>query len=1240
MSSQEKETLEQKYLPILKDLVVPEATTVAAIAGKWKLSQDLILRANPQIQSATVVIQPSLLSAPCQISVGDPKKPVLLHDSLRHARLRIRPLIWEIMKTLIEFDANTRDFCEKAPSKDILTHTQIWDLNFELDKIVPPGSQKPIDIYQRGILSCYQTALTNMGFVFRDLSYLFHFCHHPEMFTVGKPDKVSDALVFSAGLCEILLGRLDDWLSAIRHNYQQLSGRIQDFTFYQAITDLIEGSFGKILPWFSTHGQVNHFTQYPENFLAVLRKDFDEGIPFGNPQDDEPASDLFIFNYERDFAGNKTTDALKKLAGDLDASGDESTKKIWDTFESRQQEATNYYLGEVFTELRATIKETSDAITSFKASHPKCHKLNMDADLQRLYGAAVESLDTVARLVAPNGVYGENEQERLARAALKTSCYWSGAGLYTLAGFVDKEVDLFDSLFMDEETFFASTRMLFGILIKAGQARDAETGFGILEDFNAAATAHREWAEALAGVTEATGLIRELLVLLALTVVTAGVGTVTKAALGGFVTGIRAASIATRAGRFAVGVGSFATEVVVFTVAMEGIDSAIEERSLFDKSISNFGSSLVSSALMFGAFRFVGRTVGILIAKGNISNALARMALQYTGNYLGLVLVGGVPLIGRLVSEGKDPFSRDEWGKFLLSQALFAGVFAVAGAMQFRLNATQKKITVNAFRVGSQLRQKWTQLDLQQRAAQIQQARQDIESVWIRLRTKYCVRYELDKKAFDSFLLEYQTAIRKGRVLYKALAELRRDLIGFEASLSKEAPIDIAPEGELRYIDHSLRMIENMIADVKYIPDFRHALAVTVHKALPNSETRGLARIGQSNRLYRADLRNILENANTLKKLQLNGEPIRLLFNLPKVPSDADERLDEGSLMVQSSTTLPDGTKVPFDITLIDSKGRNLLPLILSSPALPSPAAKHEMFDKLADAVKPQSLQELQEEFHSLSLAEVQEAIRKADPHFVLSEAQRVEAKSQQKKLPRFVARLQKTGYDPVQRPMVFVADALDLVGTKDWEQAKTIVGFPTKYIKSESDDGLWIIELKDPLELREATWENLERCFFEYLKWGRELEKWDAAGNRTPFLDCTYSDTQLRLFYSAFMEAGLERKVADSNEWKKLWSLARDRTPDENAIDVRATELRKQGLLVEQDPLWGLLFCIDKVTSTTLFSGDGYTRTFSGRNGLREYLLTIPGRKDPISVHIMNKLGVNNSKEPLSKAIGGGGGK
>ncbi|MCP4135083.1 MAG: hypothetical protein GY754_29175 [bacterium] len=811
------------------------------------------------------------------------KNTILKSNVYRRLIMMIQPKIREINEQIVIFNRSTF-YIERKMKKEkqlIVTHRHLWfgtGKNIENRLFRKKESDAYIE-YQKEIFKNYKKSMEQMGMFFRGMTYFYHLVFHTEFFEIKQQKKFGDALSFMNAFLNVILGRINKYLFYILHEYQMLNGSFQDWVIYQNIIKLVDLSFGELSKFFSTKGKMNHYTRFPLTFFVYKNMLYSRLASITKGVDGVIINDEFIFNYSVDYS-NKSQ--VNKTRDKLDDKLNKAAGKMFDDFDTKLAEAQTLYTGHYLKNIRKEISTKKTELNKFLANHPDAKKLKMQGEIDTLIANARRGVVEAQDKFNSAKKFNSNVEKSVAGASIKFISLEVALGLYALAGIVKKEVGPFDSLFVNEESFYNDIRQKIKQLVRISEKSDPASAQIQLAELSSQLDQYRLTAQKLIEDGNFWGdLVAEILILIAVCILTWGIG----AAVGGM---LKALSITGTALR----VSTFAVDVLSFCVFHEAISKKVHNRKFFNGSIKQFGISLASTAIMFGVFKGMGRIVQRLVKAHAITSKVAVFFISFSANFLTSTIVSAPFFAAQLLANGQNLFSRREWGKFLITHGITAAMFGLFHVANGRIESIQKRISNSSFHMTSRIKGKIQKIKANIQKARIEQKINEIKNIWEKLDKKYKGMVTIDRKLFDEFRQQYQSAANKGKTLLKQLKQIQKDLLTVEYYLKRGSQsLDIAPEGELVAIEHSISQIETWMTQMGktgYIPDMRYQLACTVHDALPKGA--GIKPINAGKDYYAGLISKLTENASALQDIKIKDfgkYPIRMIEYKPTADMDA-----------------------------------------------------------------------------------------------------------------------------------------------------------------------------------------------------------------------------------------------------------------------------------------------------------------------------------------------------------------
>ncbi|MBN2735642.1 MAG: DUF456 domain-containing protein [Spirochaetales bacterium] len=1227
--------------------VMVNGESLSGLASRFSTTTAIIKEANPNLgdTSDDTILHYTYVYVPRPIQTqgnsAESSEVVLTTNVLKPIIDQIKPKLCEILYKINEFDKNTasltiktNDQQKKDQAELIYTHYNvIWGINVYTFKEAPNDAYVG---YKKKIFDDYEPVMNQLGMFFRHMTYVYHLFNITHYFEIKQPDKLRDALNFLNSLLNVVIARIDRLLFYLGHEYQMLNGSAQDWVIYQVLTDIVNASFKPLNEYFSKKGEVSFYTFYGINFFSYDLFKKQKWATFESGVDGEKISDECIFDYSNNYASLNTASKLNDIASKID----NDLKKVLDNasskFTERFNEAQILFTASLLPNLLKQLDEADKGIEEFLKHNSRAKYLYNDRKAMNwgsvliyssmsspytpgytmYYSDMYKDIGPMSTTIPGLGVkintlrdkakssltraYNTFKQKNkldteinrtIAQATNHFYCYNLALVLFYIAGQTRQNIGNLDSLFVNEEALFDDVRARIDDLITISNLSDIQKAqtelIRIQQLIKPYTTKAEEYIEK--GRTAGFWIDIAFIVVLAIAISIAA-----PYALG---------ALTPLIGATAAGVATFAMEVVAFTVAPELFENANRGTRFFDGSVSKFGLSLASTALMFGAFKAVGRMIQGLIGVGRVSNSVALFFINAGANFLTGVLVTAPIFAFELLRAGKNPLQAgNEWGKFLITHAVLASVFALSNTLTENI---QKKIYESAFSKSQSFYRSYLEKQWQKYSPEIQQCHTELKNTLAELQVKYNGQFEPNRAVFDQLKQKYQSAINKPKKLLEIYKLIRRDMVRLEANLAREYGYgDPAPDGELLVIEQSIIQMEAWLADAVYMPNQQYPLAISVHDAIPDSANKGLLAIGPDKSVYLARLRYIFEYAQKIRSQSLNDGEIRI------VTSDARREFpDIKSLSIEAQYQIEGITDIA-QITVVDVEGRTDMTSFAYDREFPVDESMNELSTIPPQAELAVLLKTRYNNYKKLAISEKIRLIKDGTP---LSEVERILYIDMLKKgeiVSEYLFRIQPgTDSGPFEfapKPIVFVGDLFFMQGAGDVRTSKILVGYPEDDLALKPGD--WFVVFKNrPGLTDEANFENIRKAFEEYASW-------DEINPPVVMVKDSFADKQFKAFkkdYKAYFRKkvfGIEVDKYSKGEMDRVWKELEGIEPSWDKLKIIEKLAKQNGKEKKTDPLWALAELLDKYISVfPVVTGKGYTLTYTKRAGIREYVLKGP---------------------------------
>jgi hypothetical protein len=425
-------------------------------------------------------------------------------------------------------------------------------------------------------------------------------------------------------------------------------------------------------------------------------------------------------------------------------------------------------------------------------------------------------------------------------------------------------------------------------------------------------------------------------------------------------------------------------------------------------------------------------------------------------------------------------------------------------------------------------------------------------------------------------------------------------------------------------------------------------MAGQIHDLLPqyqiDNTVNGFAPLGRSTNYYSCQrIFKTVQKVPELQQLEYKGAPLRIV-DVPagSVFRDLPERYREGILRIQGKWEIEGKTGVS-EITIFDLYGKGIVPKELFQERYEQLTVKTKP-EEIPVAVPKKGLDAYIE--YSKKTQEDKLKLQNDPPtELILSQAEAAELAQELTKIgieglkargveSLTVMRIQEHIYGLTNRPAVFVGDLFFFLGVDNPTTAKVMIGYNEKCSKEYMDNQvmIWDADIND---LMESNWKNAREVFEEYVRWGKEWYDFSGMDMGKPpahFLETFKGNPDgmkrslesLETFMINSNKYGFLKDDFTSNLtddlWEEAWEARKALVPEEGMLDRMEKEIDIEGIkpgeFALQRPEYGLGKLIESVGFFDLFSGDGRSRAYTGKQGAKEWLLL---RRKPDSFNNKN---------------------
>lgn len=181
---------------------------------------------------------------------------------------QLKPRLETVVADIWNFNDSTKNILKqlsekqksenKIPLNEIFTHLNFVKTDMELD--VCYADNRAWSTYKKQVFNEYKQCMDDLGYYFRDISYLCFVINENPKNWITKNDKVESALLFIDNLLFYILSWNKNILNLISFQYELLSGEPSDWVIYQNITDIVNAYLGKIKKYFSRKNNFSYYT--------------------------------------------------------------------------------------------------------------------------------------------------------------------------------------------------------------------------------------------------------------------------------------------------------------------------------------------------------------------------------------------------------------------------------------------------------------------------------------------------------------------------------------------------------------------------------------------------------------------------------------------------------------------------------------------------------------------------------------------------------------------------------------------------------------------------------------------------------------------------------------------------------------------------------------------------------------------------------------------------------------------